>query len=65
MSGDDAWLGEVNEVTVKEWQFLNFGDDLYEAIAGQHVRGIYGPSGDVNWDDADPTYSLEAEKRWA
>jgi hypothetical protein len=24
---------------------------------------IYGPSGDVKWDEADPTYSLEAAKR--
>ncbi|WZP00571.1 DinB family protein [Isosphaeraceae bacterium EP7] len=27
------------------------------------VPAIYGPSGDVKWDDADPTYSLEAAKR--
>ena len=32
-------------------------------LAGQHVPPIYGPSGDVKWDDADPTYSLEAAKR--
>jgi len=32
-------------------------------LAGQHVPGIYGPSGDVKWDEADPTYSLEAAKR--
>ncbi len=24
------------------------------------VPAIYGPSGDVQWDEADPTYSLEA-----
>ena len=24
-------------------------------MAGQHVPAIYGPSGDVKWDDADPT----------
>jgi uncharacterized damage-inducible protein DinB len=24
---------------------------------------IYGPSGDVTWDEADPTYSLEAARR--
>jgi hypothetical protein len=29
-------------------------------MAGQHVPAIYGPSGDVKWDDAGPTYSLEA-----
>jgi uncharacterized damage-inducible protein DinB len=32
-------------------------------LAGQHVPTIYGPSGDVKWDEADPTYSLEAAKR--
>jgi uncharacterized damage-inducible protein DinB len=29
------------------------------------VPAIYGPSGDVKWDQADPTYSLEAAKRGA
>jgi uncharacterized damage-inducible protein DinB len=32
-------------------------------LAGQHVPAIYGPSGDVKWDEANPTYSLEAAKR--
>jgi len=32
-------------------------------LAGQHVPAIYGPSGDVSWDEADPTYSLEAASR--
>jgi uncharacterized damage-inducible protein DinB len=32
-------------------------------LAGQHVPTIYGPSGDVTWSDADPTYSVEAAKR--
>jgi uncharacterized damage-inducible protein DinB len=32
-------------------------------LAGQIVPAIYGPSGDVKWDEADPTYSLEAAKR--
>jgi hypothetical protein len=27
------------------------------------VPAIFGPSGDVKWDEADPTYSLEAAKR--
>jgi uncharacterized damage-inducible protein DinB len=27
------------------------------------VPPIYGPSGDVTWDEADPTYSLEAARR--
>jgi uncharacterized damage-inducible protein DinB len=27
------------------------------------VPAIYGPSGDVQWGEADPTYSLEAAKR--
>ena len=26
------------------------------------VPAIYGPSGDVKWDEADPTYSLEAAR---
>ena len=29
------------------------------------VPAIYGPSGDVKWAEADPTYSLEAAKRGA
>jgi uncharacterized damage-inducible protein DinB len=33
-------------------------------LAGHEpVPAIYGPSGDVTWDVADPTYSLEAAKR--
>lgn len=34
-------------------------------LAGRHVPAIYGPSGDVKWDEADPTYSLDAAKRGA
>ena len=34
-------------------------------LAGQHVPAIYGPSGDVKWAEADPTYSLEAAGRGA
>ena len=34
-------------------------------LAGQHVPAIYGPSGDVTWDQADPTYSVEAANRGA
>jgi len=32
-------------------------------LAGELVPVIYGPSGDVKWDEVDPTYSLEAAKR--
>ncbi len=32
-------------------------------LAGQHVPAIYGPSGDVTWDGADPTYSTDAAGR--
>jgi hypothetical protein len=35
-------------------------------LAGHEpVPAIYGPSGDVKWDEADPTYSVEAAKRGA
>jgi uncharacterized damage-inducible protein DinB len=35
-------------------------------LAGHEpVPPIYGPSGDVKWDEADPTYSLEAARRGA
>ena len=34
-------------------------------LAGQHVPAIYGPSGDVKWSEADPTYSVEAAGRGA
>jgi uncharacterized damage-inducible protein DinB len=33
-------------------------------LAGHEpVPAIYGPSGDVTWDEADPTYSVEAARR--
>ncbi len=32
-------------------------------LAGQHVPAIYGPSGDVKWAGADPTYSVAAANR--
>ena len=34
-------------------------------LAGRHVPAIYGPSGDVTWDEADPTDSVEAAERGA
>jgi uncharacterized damage-inducible protein DinB len=34
-------------------------------LAGRHVPAIYGPSGDVSWDEADPTYSAQAADRRA
>lgn len=34
-------------------------------LAGQHVPTIYGPSGDVTWNDADPTYTTAAADRGA
>jgi hypothetical protein len=37
---------------------------MWLRLAGHEpVPAIYGPSGDVRWDEADPTYSLEAAKR--
>jgi len=32
-------------------------------LAGAHVPAIYGPSGDVSWNEADPTYSVDAAGR--
>jgi uncharacterized damage-inducible protein DinB len=32
-------------------------------LAGEPVPAIYGPSGDVTWAEADPTYSKEAASR--
>jgi len=32
-------------------------------LAGQHVPAIYGPSGDVTWAEADPTYTVAAASR--
>jgi uncharacterized damage-inducible protein DinB len=34
-------------------------------LAGRHVPAIYGPSGDVTWSEASPTYSAEAADRGA
>src|SRR5262249_42270876 len=36
---------------------------IWLRLAGRHVPAIYGPSGDVRRDEADPTYSVEAAKR--
>ena len=43
-------------------------DDFHETqswlrLAGCHVPAVYGPSGDVTWSEADPTYSLDAARR--
>jgi uncharacterized damage-inducible protein DinB len=38
---------------------------IWLRLAGEHVPAIYGPSGDVSWSEADPTYSLAAAKRGA
>jgi hypothetical protein len=32
-------------------------------MAGQHVAASTGRPGDVNWEEADPTYWLEAAER--
>jgi uncharacterized damage-inducible protein DinB len=32
-------------------------------LAGRPTPAIYGPSGDVTWSEADPTYSLDAARR--
>ena len=32
-------------------------------LAGARVPTIYGPSGDVSWSEADPTYSVDAARR--
>ena len=38
--------------------------EKYVWLAGhERVPPIYGPSGDVTWEQADPTYSPEAAKR--
>jgi hypothetical protein len=38
--------------------------DCLSRLAGyEPVPAIYGPSGDVKWDEADPTYTVEAAKR--
>ena len=34
-------------------------------LAGRPVPAIYGPSGDVTWEEADPTYFVEAARRGA
>ncbi len=34
-------------------------------LAGRPVPAIYGPSGDVTWDEADPTDTVEAAARGA
>ena len=38
------------------------GPDLAPAGGRGTVPAIYGPSGDVTWDEADPTYSVEARR---
>lgn len=36
---------------------------IYLRLSGQKVPATYGPSGDVAWEGADPTYSKEAADR--
>ena len=38
---------------------------IWLRLAGHIVPAIYGPSGDVKWSEADPTYSVEAARRGA
>jgi hypothetical protein len=65
-----TYASEANK-TVSMWRAVP--DDLLDfkphektnpiRLAGELVPAIYGPSGDVKWDEADPIYSLEAAKR--
>jgi uncharacterized damage-inducible protein DinB len=72
----DWWLGEVSFfgglVRQRVWVFwrrvLHTGHHRTQVqawlrMAGCHVPAIYGPSGDVSWSEADPTYSLDAARR--
>jgi S-formylglutathione hydrolase FrmB len=43
-------------------RLLQFAQDL-AAFGRLYVPAIYGPSGDVKWAEADPTYSLDAARR--
>jgi len=36
---------------------------MWLRLTGQHVPAIYGPSGDVKWDEAETTHSLKAARR--
>jgi hypothetical protein len=46
-------------------QVSSFAYEYISAPLGRSAffSAIYGPSGDVKWSEADPTYSLEAAKR--
>jgi hypothetical protein len=62
-------LSAAFPVHLLHYHLLLIRDDLRKVLllrlrlAGRHVPAIYGPSGDVKWDEADPTCSLEAAKR--
>lgn len=70
------WLGEVpffgGPVRQRVWVFWRRAlhtchhrtqVQAWLRLAGCHVPAIYGPSGDVSWSEADPTYSLGAARR--
>ena len=44
-------------------RFRQSGGPISTRGGHEPVPAIYGPSGDVKWDEADPTYSPEAARR--
>jgi hypothetical protein len=40
-----------------------YASETLAAFGRSACAAIYGPSGDVKWEEADPTYSLEVAKR--
>ena len=75
-AGDESyWLAEVPFFDVRRERIWVFWRRVLHTchhrtqvqawlrLAGCHVPAIYGPSGDVTWSEADPTYSLDAAKR--
>ena len=68
----DWWLGERPFFGGRVWVFWRrvlhtchhrTQVQSWLRLAGCHVPAIYGPSGDLTWSEADPTYSLDAAKR--
>jgi hypothetical protein len=62
-----GWLRE--DKTRISWRMDRFNGAMRAAadlrLVGRHVPAIYGPSGDVTWEEANPTYSVEATDRAA
>ena len=56
-------VADRTELHTGDMKALPFEDNSFDLVVSSLDPAIYGPSGDVKWDEADPTHSLYAAKR--